>query len=175
MILRFVATAPQRLENFLCGFHCCPRPLSRAIGSIHVDAPLTFLFVFTCVLVRTIDAVVYPAGAAAGAATSFSLEYLACPPFRQLGLITTPLRVWRRRPVAALARVAGDASKTVLCSLGHTSWQHLRENVVLLLLVAPACERVLGARRLLAVWTASAAAGSAAHIVSTRLMVRTLR
>ena len=56
MILRFVATAPQRLEKFLCGCHCCPRPVSRAIGSVHVDAPLTFLFVFTCVLVRTVDA-----------------------------------------------------------------------------------------------------------------------
>ena len=161
-ILACVVRTPAVLEKLLVRTRLCPPMVSKFIGSIHVDAPLTFLFLFLCVAVMAVDTL--------SGDQSFALNNLATPPFHQFSPFTTTWRQWRHRPLPALRVALRDCANLFTGSFAHSDWGHLRGNVVSLLLVAPTCECALGAHALLKIMAATSFASSAMHLLSTFLL-----
>lgn len=160
-LLSAVSGTPRALETLLARSRICPSAVHSFVGRIHVDAPLTFLFLFICVAVMAVDSLLEG---------SFALDNLATPPFQQFSPFVTTWRQWRHRPVQALRVALWDCANLFTGSCAHTDWGHLRGNVVSLLLVAPTCERALGPHALLKIMGVTSFASSAMHLLSTLVL-----
>ena len=115
--------------------------IAAALSLVDVDCPLTLSFLLLCACVFVCDSSLSPSG------IIMSHNFFAVHP-RQAFQVASPLSYWR----------------LFSHCLGHVSWQHLRGNMVSLLLVAPACERHYGSLQLSKIIACTAVACGLAHI-----------
>jgi len=109
-----------------------------AVHRVEVDSPLILSLVVVCIAVTLLDSTVLPGVAA---------RHLSVPPWQHFN--PTDARHVLRLTMHAVA---------------HSDWAHLHGNLVLVLLVGPACERALGARALLQIMGWTALASGVAHV-----------
>jgi membrane associated rhomboid family serine protease len=111
------------------------------VAAIDIDAPLTFVLAFSCVLVHTLNWVL-------GGDGWLSRTLFAVPPMSMFSFFN-PLSYWR-----LFSHV-----------LGHGSWTHLHGNLVNMLLVAPNCEREYGVFNLFKIMMWTALSSGLAHML----------